>query len=139
MASALGVSTKEYKGYEAGTEEAPFSFYYRVAERFGIDLSSIISGISSNLSFYTITRNGEGFSLARRPGFSYLHQAIHMKDREGEPFIITAPYGGENPEMKFSTHSGQEFILVLELLQGLGTFREIVRLVLVNHRHHALT
>ena len=114
MASALGVSTKEYKGYEAGTEEAPFSFYYRVAERFGIDLSSIISGISSNLSFYTITRNGEGFSLARRPGFSYLHQAIHMKDREGEPFIITAPYGGENPEMKFSTHSGQEFILVLE-------------------------
>ena len=114
MASALGVSTKEYKGYEAGTDEAPFSFYYRVAERFGIDLSSIISGISSNLSFYTITRNGEGFSLARRPGFSYLHQAIHMKDREGEPFIITAPYGGENPEMKFSTHSGQEFILVLE-------------------------
>ncbi len=114
MASRLGVSTKEYCAYEAGTEEAPFSFYYRVAEYFGIDVSSIISGQAPNLSSYTITRNGCGFSLARRPGFSYLHQAIHMKDREGEPFIVTAPYRGEDPEMKLSVHSGQEFILVLE-------------------------
>lgn len=114
MASALNVPVKEYRAYEAGSEEAPFSFYYRVAERFGIDVSSIINGESPNLSSYTITRSGEGFSLARRPGFSYLHQAIHMKNREGEPFIITAPYCGENPEMKLSIHSGQEFILVLE-------------------------
>ena len=37
-----------------------------------------------------------------------------MKNRVGEPFIITAPYEGENPELKYSTHSGQEFILILE-------------------------
>ncbi len=114
MASRLGVTVKEYCAYEAGTEEAPFSFYYRVAEYFGIDVSSIISGQAPNLSSYTITRNGCGFSLARRPGFSYLHQAIHMKGREGEPFIVTAPFRGEDPEMKLSVHSGQEFILVLE-------------------------
>ena len=114
MASLLGVSTEEYKSVEDGSEEAPFSFFYRLAELFGIEISSIISGQTSNLTSYTITRDGEGFSMARRPGFSYLHQAIHMKERVGEPFIITAPFEGEDPEMRYSTHSGQEFILILK-------------------------
>ncbi len=130
MASVMGVSSALYCAYEAGTEEAPFSFFYKLAERFGLDVSSLISGEEPNLSQYTITRNGEGFPLARRPEFSYLHQAIHMKNREGEPFIVTAPYMGEDPEMKLSTHSGQEFILVLQgalrvlLKNKLETLRE---------------
>ena len=114
MALKLGVTPQEYRAFENGTEEAPFSFYYRISELFGIDISSIISGFESHLSFYTVTRRGEGFSLERRHGFSYLHQAIHMRDRVGEPFIITAPYEGGNPEMIYSTHPGQEFILILE-------------------------
>ena len=114
MASALGITPEEYISYETGSAEAPFSFFYKFAEIFNIEISSVLSGEDSNLSSYTITRSGEGFSLARRPGFSYLHQAIHMKNRVGEPFVITAPFEGEKPELKFSTHSGQEFILILE-------------------------
>ena len=114
MASALGIAPEEYISYENGSAEAPFSFFYRLAEFFNIEISSVLSGEASNLNSYTITRDGEGFSLARRPGFSYLHQAIHMKNRVGEPFIITAPYEGENPELTYSNHNGQEFILILE-------------------------
>ena len=101
MASALGISPAEYLSYENGSAEAPFSFFYKFAEFFNIEISSVLSGENSNLNSYTVTRSGEGFSLARRPGFSYLHQAIHMKKRVGEPFIITAPYEGENPELKY--------------------------------------
>ena len=114
VATALGISTAEYISYENGSAEAPFSFFYKLAEFFNIEISSVLSGENSNLNSYTITRSGEGFSLERRPGFSYLHQAIRMKNRVGEPFIITAPYEGEKPELKYSTHSGQEFILILE-------------------------
>lgn len=114
MASALNITPEEYISYENGSAEAPFSFFYKLAEFFNIEISSVLSGEASNLNTYTITRSGEGFSLARRPGFSYLHQAIHMKNRVGEPFIITAPYEGEDPELQYSTHSGQEFILILE-------------------------
>ena len=114
MAAALGITPEEYISYETGSAEAPFSFFYKLAEYFNIEISSVLSGEESNLTSYTITRSGKGFSLARRPGFSYLHQAIHMKNRVGEPFIITAPYEGENPELTFSNHSGQEFILILE-------------------------
>ena len=115
VAAHVGVTPAEYHEYESGGDKAaPFSFYYKLAEFNKLDVSSLISGESPNLSYYTITRKGEGFSLARRPGFSYLHQAIHLKDRQGEPFIVTAPYKGEDEELKFSTHSGQEFILIIK-------------------------
>ena len=113
MARLLGVSPEEYALYESGAKQAPFSFYYNLAEHFGLDVSSVISGEAPNLALYTVTRSGEGFPFVRREGFSYLHQAIHMKDRTGEPFIVTAPCGNGDEPLKFSEHNGQEFDLIL--------------------------
>ena len=73
MAELLGVSPEEYTLYESGTKQAPFSFYYNLAEHFGLDVSSVISGEAPNLDVYTVTRSGEGFPFVRRPEFSYLH------------------------------------------------------------------
>lgn len=115
MSQILGITTDEYHNYESGDYlTTPFSFYYKFAKYFGLDVSAIMSGESSNLNSYCITRKGEGFPLDRQPGFAYLHQAIHKKDRRGEPFIITSEYKGENQELLYSTHSGQEFILILK-------------------------
>ena len=106
MAELLGVSPEEYTKYETGAKQAPFSFYYNLAEHFGMDVSSVISGEAPNLALYTVTRSGEGFPFVRRPEFSYLHQAIRMKDRTGEPFIVTAPPAGENEPLQYSEHNG---------------------------------
>ena len=100
MAELLGTPVEQYELYESGARQAPFSFYYNVAEHFGLDVSSVISGESPNLSLYTVTRDGDGFPFVRRPGFSYLHQAIRMKDRTGEPFIVTAPEGDPNAPLQ---------------------------------------
>ena len=81
MAELLGVTPEEYQSYEDGSKQAPFSFYYNLAEHFGLDVSSVISGEAPNLAVYTVTRDGKGFPFVRRPGFSYLHQAIRMKER----------------------------------------------------------
>ncbi len=113
MAEVLGIPAEEYLQYENGTKQAPFFIYYNMAEHFGIDVSSIISGEAPNLALYTITRNGEGFPLVRNPEFSYLHQAIRMKNRTGEPFIVTAPSRGDAEPIHFSEHNGQEYVLVL--------------------------
>lgn len=113
MAELLGTPVEQYELYESGARQAPFSFYYNVAEHFGLDVSSVISGESPNLSLYTVTRDGDGFPFVRRPGFSYLHQAIRMKDRTGEPFIVTAPEGDPNAPLQYSEHNGQEFDLIL--------------------------
>ncbi|MBQ7176418.1 MAG: AMP-binding protein [Victivallales bacterium] len=113
MAEILGVTVENYQTYEDGTKQAPFSFYYNVAEYFGLDVSSVISGEESNLAHYTVTRDGEGFPFVRRPGFSYLHQAIRMKERTGEPFIVTAPCGKQDQLIQYSEHNGQEFDLII--------------------------
>ena len=113
MAKKLGVTPEAYRSYEDGSRQASFSFYYNLAELFGMDVSSVISGESPNLARYMVTRRGEGFPFVRRPEFSYLHQAIRMKDRIGEPFIVTAPPAKENEKVHFSEHSGQEFDLIL--------------------------
>lgn len=114
MAALLGTSVEEYEIYEGGAKQAPFSFYYNVAEQFGLDVSSVISGEAPNLALYIVTRSGEGFPFVRRPGFSYLHQAIRMKGRTGEPFIVTAPVGNANEPLQYSEHTGQEFCLILK-------------------------
>ena len=113
MAELLDVTPEEYTAYENGEKQAPFYFCCNLAEHFGLDVSSLISGELPNLSMYALTRKGEGFPFVRRPGFSYLHQAIHMKNRVGEPLIVTAPYKGEDALTQYSEHSGQEFILIL--------------------------
>ena len=113
MAELLGVSVEEYQSYEDGSKQAPFSFYYNLAEHFGLDVSSVISGEAPNLAVYTVTRDGQGFPFVRRPGFSYLHQAIRMKERTGEPFIVTAPCSKEDELLHYSEHNGQEFDLIL--------------------------
>ena len=113
MAELLGVKLEEYQSYEDGSKQAPFSFYYNLAEHFGLDVSSVISGEAPNLAVYTVTRDGQGFPFVRRPGFSYLHQAIRMKERTGEPFIVTAPCSKEDELLHYSEHNGQEFDLIL--------------------------
>jgi len=113
VADFLGVSIEQYESYENGEKQAPFSIYYNLAELFGLDVSSLISGEAPNLAVYTVTRNGGGFPLVRRPGFSYLHQAIRMKDRTGEPFIVTAPCEDEKKPLQYSDHNGQECLLIL--------------------------
>ncbi|MBQ6471048.1 MAG: AMP-binding protein [Victivallales bacterium] len=113
MAEKLGVAPEAYSAYEDGSQQAPFSFYFNLAELFGLDVSSVISGKSPNQARYTVTRRGEGFPLVRRPEFTYLHQAILKKDRIGEPFIVTAPPTQGNEEPRIFEHSGQEFDLIL--------------------------
>ena len=65
MAEKLGVPPEEYRSYEDGSRQAPFSFYYNLAEQFGLDVSSVISGEAPNLARYTVTRRGEGFPFVR--------------------------------------------------------------------------
>ena len=114
MAQILGISCEDYRAYESGEKNAPFAIYYALAEKFGVDVATLMSGETPNLKRYTITRSGEGYPYIRRPDFTYLHQAFHIKDRVGEPFIVTIPYLGEENNLHYSEHQGQEFLLILK-------------------------
>lgn len=115
MAKATGVPVCEYADYENGKKDFNFSFLYNCAEKFGVDITEIITGDNPRLDFYTVTRAGEGMPIKRRKGFTYQHLAHLFKNRETEPMIVTAPYreDEQNKPIETRSHEGQEFDYVI--------------------------
>lgn len=110
------MTVEEYREYEKGKLDFPFTFLLKSAERFGVDITELLTGDNPKLSFYTVVRRGQGPQIERRKGFEYRHLAYLMKNRMAEPFLVTAPYveAEQNKPIKYSTHEGQEFDMVLK-------------------------
>ena len=113
MAILHNITEAEYLLHENGQADTSFSFLLKTAERFGMDINALITGESPRLSFYTLTRKISGQRVERSPDFEYFHQAAQMKNRVAEPFVVRAPFTGEDSPVHLSTHAGQEFDYVL--------------------------
>jgi transcriptional regulator with XRE-family HTH domain len=115
MAAVTGVSEDEYLAFEAGQKDFSFTFLYKAAQRFGIDLTELITGESPHLTGYSLVRKGLGMPIDRRKGFHYLNLAGMFCKRLAEPFLVTAPCeeGAEHCEIRLGTHAGQEMDYIL--------------------------
>jgi transcriptional regulator with XRE-family HTH domain len=131
MAAATGVSEAEYLALEEGQRDYSFSFLYKAAQRFGIDLTELIAGESPRLTGYFLNRKGQGLPIERRRGFRYLNLASNFRGRVAEPFLVHAPYeeGNEHSAIVQSTHEGQEmdYILSGTLRVQIGPHQEIMQ------------
>ncbi len=116
MADVCGVTAEEYAKYEAGEYDFTFTFLYKCAARFGVDITELISGEQPRLSGYCVTRKGEGLPIKRREGFVYENMAYLFKERIAEPFIVTAKYSedAQTAPIQLSVHEDQEFDMILE-------------------------
>ncbi len=115
MADVTGVTLDDYLAVEDGTKDFSFTFLYKAAGRFGIDLTELITGESPHLTGYTIVRKGQGLPIERREGFKYLNLAAQFRNRQAEAFLVTAPFEKEEEkaQIKLNTHDGQEMDYVL--------------------------
>lgn len=115
MAEACGVSVADYLEHEDGRQDFSFTFLYKCAEKFGVDITELISGDTPKLSYCSLVRSGKGLSMERRKGFTYRHLGYLLKNRLSEPFIVTAKYRAEeqNAPIQLSTHKGQELDFIL--------------------------
>lgn len=116
MAQVTSLPVEKYREYENGQIDFSFTFLLKSSERFGVDITELLTGDNPKLSFYTVVRRGNGPQIERRKGFEYRHLAYLMKNRMAEPFLVTAPYNEEeqNRPIEYSTHEGQEFDIVLK-------------------------
>lgn len=116
MAAATGRSAAEYAARESGEMDLTFTFVYKCAKKFGVDVVELLTGESPRLRHYEIVRSGEGLVLERHSDFHYLHKAPHFKDRLGETFLVDVPYQPEsqNEPIHLSYHEGQEMDFVLK-------------------------
>jgi len=115
MAEATGRTVGEYAEQEGGEHDLSFTFLYRCAEKFGVDVVELLTGENPHLSGYSLIRAEDGLSIKRRAGFEYLHKAPHFKNKLCEPFLVTAPYLEEeqNKPIHLSFHEGQELDYII--------------------------
>lgn len=116
MADYLKIAPKEYVEYENGTQDFSVTFLQKCAAKFNVDVVDLLTGENPKLSFFTVTRKGNGISMSRRKGFSYQHMAHSLKAKLAEPFVVVAPYSKEaqDSEISLSTHDGQEIDFILK-------------------------
>ena len=114
MARITGVTEADYADHEEGRVDFSFTFLYRCAERFGVDMSALVTGETPKLSNYHLNRLGGGMPIRRRAGFEYLHLASLLKNRSADPFLVKAPPQPEDQVIALSTHAGEEFDYILK-------------------------
>ena len=115
IARKTEVSVEEYKTYESGQKDLPFTFIHKCALAFGIELSDLLGGSSPHLSSYTVTRKGKGRETAKEEGIEIKNLAPLFRNKLGEPYWVKYEYNEslQNSPIHTTKHAGQEFDLVL--------------------------
>ncbi len=115
MAEKTEVTPEEYRLYEAGQTDMPFTFIYKSAQAFNMELTELLEGHNALLSTYTVTRRGKGETTAKEEGIAISNLAPKFRDKAAEPYWVRYEYSEkqQNEPIHTTTHHGQEFDLVL--------------------------
>ncbi len=131
MSAKMAMDEAEYLTYEKGEKDFNYSFLSKFATLADIDINELMEGSTPSLTEYTVTRKGEGRSIARRDGFTYERLGSRFRNKFFEPFRVVIPYSDEalNPPYEMHSHAGQEMFIITKgtLKVLLGETSEILR------------
>ncbi len=116
MAEKTEVSLEEYRRYEKGELDFPFTFIHKCSLAFGIGITDLLEGRSAHLSSYTVTRRGQGRQTAKEDGIEISNLAPMFRKKLAEPYWVRYEYNPalQSKPIHLSKHSGQEFDLVMK-------------------------
>jgi quercetin dioxygenase-like cupin family protein/DNA-binding XRE family transcriptional regulator len=121
LAHEFNIPRETYLEYESGAVDIPVSFLYKIAHKFSVELTDLLTGESPRLHLYALTRKGKGISVERRKQYKYQSLAYNFIHKKAEPFLVTVEPGSAGETVSSNSHSGQEFNYVLE-----GTLKIII-------------
>ena len=115
MAMKTDTTTSQYRIYEEGQQDLPFSFIHKCALAFGLDISNLLEGSTAKLRGYTVTRGGEGQTTVDEDGIKIVHLAPRFRNKIAEPYWVRYEYKQEEQDrpIHLTTHKGQEFDYVI--------------------------
>ena len=116
MAKRTEVSVEQYRDFETGKQDFPFTFIHKCSMAFGIGISDLLEGKSALLSSYTVTRKGQGQQTAKEDGIEIQNLAPMFRKKISEPYFVTYEYSEElqDKPIHLTKHSGQEFDFILK-------------------------
>jgi transcriptional regulator with XRE-family HTH domain len=112
MARESGISYAIYQQYEDGTLDIPISALYKIAARFEVDATVLLTGDAPRMDTASVCRHGQGVRIERYPGYEFSSLAYNFKQRDMEPLLVYLDPQKE-PAAPVS-HPGQEFNYVIE-------------------------
>ena len=115
MAEKTEVSEEEYRRYESGQLDFPFTFIHKCSLAFNIGMSDLLEGQSAHLSSYTVTRKGNGVQTAKEDGIVISNLAPMFRKKIAEPYWVKYEYNAElqDKPIHLTKHSGQEFDFIM--------------------------
>ena len=113
MAKTCGLSTEEYLALESGTVDISVSVLHKIAQAYGVELTTLMFGDEPRMNAYFITRKGKGVAVERTRAYKYQSLAAGFVGRKADPFLVTVHPHAEDEPIFLNTHAGQEFNLVL--------------------------
>ena len=115
MAKRAEITVEEYRAFESGTRDFPFTFLHKCALAFDIGITDLLEGQSAHLSSYTVTRKGQGQETAKEDGISIQNLAPMFRKKLAEPYWVKYEYNADqqNRPIHLTKHSGQEFDFVM--------------------------
>lgn len=131
MARETEISVEEYRSYENGEKDMPFTFIHKCTLVFNIELTELLEGSNAaRLSTYTLTRKGEGQQTAKEDGIDIRNLAPMFKKKLSEPYFVRYEYSEElqSKPIHTVTHKGQEFDYVISgsMIVQIGNNREVL-------------
>jgi len=114
LAREFGISKEAYLEYESGDVDIPVSFLYKIANKFNVELTAILTGEEPKLHTYSLVRKGKGVSVDRRKYYKYQSLAYNFANKKAEPFLVTVDPEPDDAPVHYNSHPGQEFNYVLE-------------------------
>ena len=112
LADELDVPIDAYRDYEGGREDIPVSILFKIAHRFHVEMSTLLTGEEPRLHTYALTRRDKGITVARREDYKYQSLAHNFIHKKAEFFIVTVE--PDDAPVHYNSHPGQEFDYVLE-------------------------
>ena len=116
MAATTGIGEDEYTACENGQRDLNFTFIYRCALKFGVNVTEIIEGVTPTLRSYTMTRAGRGQMISQAHGMTYYNLAFAFQNRIAEPLYVRSVYdeAAQHRDIELTSHDGQELDIVIE-------------------------
>lgn len=114
FAASCDIPLKEYLEYESGNKDLSISVLKKIASTYNIDVNTLMFDDEPKMKSYFLTRKGKGFAVKRVEAYKYQTLAGGFHNRKADIFEVTVEPKAEPHDMHFSTHTGQEFNLVLE-------------------------
>ena len=116
MADSLGIGVGEYTACEEGKQDLNFTFIYRCALIFKVDVTDIIEGYSPKLRSYVMTRAESGQKISSAHGMTYYNLAAAFQNRIAEPLYVHSIYdeSAQTKDIELTSHAGQEIDIVIQ-------------------------